>query len=558
MKTEIIENLKNNWKSWLTVALINIPLSISIAVASGATPLQWLLTGIWWGLFAAIFASSRYNIFGVAWALTSILLAFALTNGPELLPLLAIVSWVMIIIISLLKITKYITLLPSTVLHGFLISVWVTIALWQLSAALWLNNPALHIHQHKEIYMNLVEIVKNIWSTNIVALVVSLLWFSFLFITKRKYPSFPWVIVLTVVWVILWYLVSKGYLPNMLLLTDKYANLQFKLFEFPFLKIRFDSIRQWIEIIKPLLVTSLVIAIIAILETTISAKIAEKMTKQKFNKDKEVLWLWMSNLFSGLLWWLPSTAVFIRTALNIKSGATSKYSAWITAIFTLLISALFLTWCLKYLPFPIIAAILINIAVWLIDINLLKKLYKLEKRSFYITLLVTFVSVFYEPTYWIILWTAISLLIFLKWVTNWNAKVSIFRNKNFFDKMWIHKYVKIQENNDILLLKFVWWLNYLNLEHNLQYVEQLNSSQSIIISFSHMWNLDIDWFEALEEIVHHLKSKWIIVYFSWIWDKIKPIVSKLDIYAQMEKDWKIISSTSLALSQLLWKDKIWD
>lgn len=43
----IFENLKGNWKAWLTVAMINIPLSISLAVASGATPLQWIITWIW-------------------------------------------------------------------------------------------------------------------------------------------------------------------------------------------------------------------------------------------------------------------------------------------------------------------------------------------------------------------------------------------------------------------------------------------------------------------------------------------------------------------------------
>lgn len=60
---KILSNLKSNWKAGLTVAMINIPLSISLAVASGATPLQGIITAVWSGIIAAFFASSHYNVF---------------------------------------------------------------------------------------------------------------------------------------------------------------------------------------------------------------------------------------------------------------------------------------------------------------------------------------------------------------------------------------------------------------------------------------------------------------------------------------------------------------
>lgn len=551
MKKKVLENLKSNWKPWLTVALINVPLSISIAVASGASPLQGLLTAIWGWLFAAIFASSRHNVFWVAWALTSILLSFAMTYWPVRLPILAIITWVIIILISLLKLTKYITLLPSTVLHWFLISVWISIALGQVSLALWLNNPALHIHQHEKIYMNLWEVITHIWSTNIAAFIMFLCGFVFLFVSKKKFPKLPSVIILTVVWTLLGFLVSKWIMPDVLLLSDKFQNLQFHLFQIPFFNL---EVKEWIsmvDMLRKLLSTSFVIAIIAILETNISAKIAEKMTQKKFNKDKEVFGLWMSNLFSGLFGWLPSTAVFIRTALNIKSGWTSKYSSWITSILTLVISALLLTNFFIYLPFPIIAAILMNIALWLVDVAMLKNLYKLEKKAFYITLLVAFIAVVEEPTYGIVLWSAISLLIFLKWVTNWDIRVSVFRNKEFLDKLDLHKYLKIQDENDIVLIKFIWWLNYLNIENNMSLIQRLNKKQKVIISFSHMWTVDLDGFENLEDIVYDLKAKDITVYFAGISEKKEKTLSKLHYYDELKKEWRIISSSSLALQQLL-------
>jgi len=557
MDTKIVlQNLKRNWKAWLTVAMINIPLSISLAVASGATPTQWIITWIWATLIAAIFASSNYNVFWVAWALTSIILAFVLTHGPTwaaLLPVVAIISWVIILIIYLLKITKYITLIPSSVLHWFLISVGIVIALSQISWALWLNDPSLNITVHKEVYLNLLEVFNNINYINIWAFWVFLVWLLFLIFFKKKYPSFPAVIVLTIIWIILWMLIEKQILPfDILLLSEKFPNLSFSLFQLPFSTLEINSIQEAIKLIKDVFATSLVIAVIAILETIISAKIAEKITKQKFNKDKEVLWLSLANIWTWVVWWLPVTAVFIRTALNIKSWATSKMAQGLTWFFTLIISALLFSGFFKYLPFPIIAAILFNIAIWLIDLKPLKKMFSLEKQAFYITILTTIISVVEDPTYWILFWTTIALIIFVKRVSAGDAHVTIFRNKDFFKKMSLEEYAKIQNKNDIVVVNFIWWLSYLNIEPLLVSISKINLWQTVLISFSHMWNLDIDSIEWLEEIVQILKIHKVKLYFSWITDKSKSIIEKNNFYKELEKDGRIKTSTSFALKELLY------
>lgn len=113
-------NIKENYKSGLSVAIVAIPLSIPLAVASGATPLQGILTAIWAGLFASFFAGSKFNIIGPAGALSALLLAFAATNGPQYLPILALVVGVYVLAIYFLRITRYIMLIPSTALHGFI------------------------------------------------------------------------------------------------------------------------------------------------------------------------------------------------------------------------------------------------------------------------------------------------------------------------------------------------------------------------------------------------------------------------------------------------------
>ena len=548
----ILHKIKSNYKSWLTVSMISLPLSISLAVASWATPLQWILTWIWAWVFAFFYSSSNYNIFWVAWALSSILFWFTLSHWElwvSLLPIIAIISWFLMLIIYFLKITKYITLIPTTALHWFLISVWITIALWQISWALWLNDPLFNIPQHKEIFLNLLEISKNIIHSNIYALIVFLFGFWFLIICKKYFPKFPWVIVLTILWIILWFLVEYNFFPHILLIVDKYPSLTFSLFENPFRGINFNNFNENLNLITWIFSISLVVSIIAIIETIISAKIAENITKVKFNKDKEVLWLAISNLWTGLMWWLPNTAVFIRTALNINSWANHKMSWLLTSIFTLIISALAFNWAFKYLPFPIISAILMNIAIWLIDIKMLKNLYKIQKTAFVITLITTFFSVFWEPTYWILIWTSITLLIFLKKMTNQDANISIFRKDKFVQKITLWKYLKVQQDSDIVLMKFSSGLTYLNIETNISKIEKINKNQKVILSLSHIWNIDIDWIETIDEIINILTQNNIDVYLSWI--ETCNYYSKLHNYNLLKKNNKVFATTWESLNILL-------
>jgi MFS superfamily sulfate permease-like transporter len=194
-----------------------------------------------------------------------------------------------------------------------------------------------------------------------------------------------------------------------------------------------------------------------------------------------------------------------------------------------------------------------NIALWLIDINLLKKLYNIEKLAFYTTLLTTILAIIIEPIYWILVWVSITLIIFIRRVTKSDVNISIFRNKEFIDKCKLGSYLSHQVEWDLLLMKFSWWLNYLNIEGIFNNIEKLNKQQTIIISFSHMWDLDLDWLEMLNEMVEYLHENKITIYFSWLDEENKHLISKMESYKILK--WKkcIYESTSEILKKLLEK-----
>lgn len=552
---------KTNWKPGLAVALINIPLSISLAVASlgsGSTnaPLLGLITAIWAGSFAAFFASSNYNIYGPAGALSGILLAFVLQKegGVIYIPFVAITAGVIILAVSFLKLTKYITLIPSAALHGFLMGVGVTIASSQLNSALGITASV----QHEAIYQNILQTFSQITEINWLTFVVFLLGLVFLLAMKRLSPKIPGAIPLTFIGILIGatfsYLRVQGLWPESLPLvqtiSDKFPSLAFSLIDIPnFSSVRYDIFGH-LETAKLILRYAAVVAVIAILETIISAKIAEKLTKEKFDKDREIFGLGVANLASGVAGGMPATAVLVRTAFNIKSAATHRMSAFLTAVFTLLIAWLCFDF-FKLLPMPIIAAILMNIAIGMIDINLYKNIHSLDKVSFYLTLFVAFITVADDPIMGIVLGTAIALIVFLGKVSKGNVDVTVFRKQVFFDKLRLSEYVKEQEPDDIIIYRFAGTLNYLNIESQLEQVKKLTEPKTVIFSFGQVNSIDIDGIEAFEEIFSFLKKGKIDMYFTGISNQyVEDVLRKLPIYTEIEHAGKIYKSSAFVLDRL--------
>ncbi len=97
-------------------------------------------------------------------------------------------------------------------------------------------------------------------------------------------------------------------------------------------------------------------------------RIADRMTKTKFNQRQEVLALSVANVFAGMFGGIPATAALARTALNVKSGATCRVSGIISSISFITLSLIFLPY-FKFLPLPNVAAILVNVAMHMFEID---------------------------------------------------------------------------------------------------------------------------------------------------------------------------------------------
>jgi MFS superfamily sulfate permease-like transporter len=381
-----------NLKSGLTVALVSLPLSISLAIAADATPVQGIITAVWAGGLAAVLGGSHYNIVGPTGALSGILSFYSVTYGSAILPILAMLTGIFSMLVYMSRLDKYLVFIPSAVMHGFSMGVAFIIAANQLNFIFGLPK----LQRHPEFLANLFETFKNIQLASGLAVGFFLLSFTSLFLLTKNYGKIPWAVVLAVVGMIIGGSISaSGSNAPVKTIRTQYGDLQLQLIRVS--KYFSGGLTNSFEVWTDLLSGSLSITAVAVLETLMSARIADRLTKTIFNQPQEVKAVAYANLASGLAGGIPATAALARTALNIKSGATSRGSGIVNALGIMILGTAAFP-AFKFLPLPIVAAILVNTAFRMLEIHEIILLYKTDFPMFVVALVTALICVVEDPT----------------------------------------------------------------------------------------------------------------------------------------------------------------
>lgn len=498
----IIQSIQFNWKSGLTVSLVAIPLSISLAVAAGATPTQGIITAIWAGLIAGIFGGSNYNITGPTGALSGLIATFLFIHGAQSLALLTIMVGGFILIAYVLRLERYLIYIPANTIQGFTLGVAFIIGLNQLNFALGLGV----LPKHERFVDNVAESFKHINEASIITLLVFIVFLIGMFTADKawkkipKVPLLPPAVLLAPVGIFLGYLAETDRLPFVLqTLGSRYADIAPQLF----LPISFD-----VSISKSIVIAALTIALIGILETMLSAKIADGMTKTKHNKRKEMLGLGLANIASGLTGGLPATAALARTSLNIRSGGVSKMSAIIHAIFVAIISLLLLS-TFKYIPLAVIASILVAVSIRMVEQEHFKRMWNIDRKSFFVALLVAGITVYEDPIIGILVGAAISLLLFLDTLSRGQFDLIINdTNKKIVGKLSGEKLAEITGNSDTLVYSIKGHLTYVDSQaHIARFESSLKNYENVILRLRELYFIDLDGVDAFDEIISLIEDK---------------------------------------------------
>lgn len=539
-KFSLLGNMKNNWKSGVTVSLVSIPLSISLAVAANSTPIMGIITAFWAGLIASIFGGSNYNVVGPTGALSGILAMFAITHGVASLPALAIMSGIIILLFFILHFERYIILIPSSVIHGFTLGVAFIIGLNQLNSALGLQG----LIQHERFIRNVMESFAHIGQSNPSAMVLFFGTLIILFVFLKLIPKIPGPIIVAPIGIFLGYLSEAGIIgAKFQTLHSKFGDIiGSKIFQIPNISFNFFDAN--------LLKASVAISVVAILETLISAKIADNMTKTKSNHRKEMMGLGLANIFSGIFGGIPATAALARTSLNVKSGATSKLSATISSIMIAIVSVIFISY-FKYLPMAVVASILVYVAFRMVEAEHFKHIYVHNKSAFGLSILVALITVIQDPIVGILAGSVISLLVFVNHFSKAQSEIIINKDKKMVAKIQTLKFNEIEKHGgDVIVYRFAGQMNYINSQSHLENLERMNGVHTIILNFRNLFYIDVDGLDSLKEIIETMSRKGKKVIITSAGPFILPVLEREEWFYELKEKGFVFNSTTEALKTL--------
>lgn len=329
-----------------TVAMVALPLSIAIAIASGADPAKGLITAIVAGLLISLLGGSRVQIGGPTGAFIVVVYGVIAQHGYDGLVLATLMAGAILILAGLLRAGNLIAFVPEAVVNGFTIGIAIIIASSQLKDFLGLSTAAMPA----EFLPKLEALWAARSSLNPSALGMGIAALLLIILLRRLFPRFPGLIVAMAV---ISGGIALGHLP-VDTIASRYGELPATL---PRPVIPVITLARLTE----LLPSALVIAFLAAIESLLSAMVADRMIESSHRPNAEVLAQGWANIGSALFGGLPATGAIARTATNIRAGGRTPVAGIVHAL-TILVVMLVAAPLAGYLAMPALAALLLTTA----------------------------------------------------------------------------------------------------------------------------------------------------------------------------------------------------
>ena len=331
----------------IIVAIIALPLSIALAIASGVSPERGLYTAVVAGFVIALLGGSRVNISGPTAAFAAIVAGIVAEHGVEGLAIATVMAGVMLVIMGLLRLGSLIKYIPETITVGFTSGIAITIVIGQIKDFLGLSFA--EGTNAVEAVEKIEAIARSINTFNPLALVTGLVTLAILIVwpkISKKIPGSLIAVLLLTVTVAL-----TGLRVNTI--GDLYTiNASLPPFSLP----SFD-LKKIIELIP----SAFTIAILAAIESLLSCVVSDKMIDDTHNSNTELIAQGTGNICSALFGGIPATGAIARTAANVKNGGRSPVSGIVHALVLLLVLVVFMPYA-AWIPMPVIAAVLFMVA----------------------------------------------------------------------------------------------------------------------------------------------------------------------------------------------------
>ena len=384
----------------IIVAIIALPLSIALALASGVGPEAGIFTAIVAGFVISALGGSSVQIAGPTAAFATIVAGIVARDGMDGLVIATVLAGVFLILMGICRFGSLIKFIPYTITTGFTSGIAVTIVIGQLKDFFGVTYP--EGVRPIETMEKLAAFLENVGTVNPAALIVGAVSLAILIISPYIFKKIPGSLIAVIVGIFM-----VKFLPLKVSTIGNLYTISNALPSFHLPAVNF-------EIVQAAIPNAFTIAILAAIESLLSCVVADGMINGKHRSDMELVAQGAGNIASALFGGIPATGAIARTAANIKNGGRTPVAGMVHSI-TLVIVLVVLMPYAGMIPMPTIAAILFIVAYNMCQWRTFLQLVKTAPKSDILVLVVTFVlTVVFDLVVAIEIGMILACLLFIK------------------------------------------------------------------------------------------------------------------------------------------------
>lgn len=407
---ELIHSLKNyNKKTFVSdliagviVGVVALPLAIAFAIASGVPQERGIFTAIVAGLCISVFGGSKVQIGGPTGAFAVIVFGVVEKFGYSGLVTATIMAGVILILLGVFKMSALVKFIPYTIVTGFTAGIALTIACGQIGEFFGLATGKMP----GDFIGKMAVYAKSFGTIDAYTTIVAAVSLAILFLWPRVSKKIPGSLVVIVLVTVVTQILEKTCGLTLATIQSRYGAIPSSL---PKPALPAFSVSAITELFP----TALSIAVLAAIESLLSAVVADGMIGAKHDSNTELIAQGIANIASPIFGGIPATGAIARTATNIKNGGRTPVAGVVHALTLLLIMLILGKYC-AYIPMSVLAAVLINVAWNMAGFPAVKKLLKGQKSDITVLAVTFVITVFVDLTVAIEVGLAFAAFFFIK------------------------------------------------------------------------------------------------------------------------------------------------
>lgn len=377
-------NLRGDIFGGVTAAVVSLPLALAFGVASGVGPLGGLYGAVCVGFFAALFGGTPTLISEPTGPMTVVMTAIVASltasnpeNGLAMAFTVVMLAGLFQIVFGIFKLGKYVTMMPYSVISGFMSGIGVILIILQIAPFLGQAAPKNGV---LGTFLKIPELIANVNPPEAIlgAITLAIIFFMPKKIKKLVPPQLIALIVGTVI--------SLTVFGN--------ADIR-RIGEIPVglppLQLPTFSAGQ----LTVMLVDGVMLGMLGCIDTLLTAVVADSLTRTEHNSNKELIGQGIGNIVSGLCGGLPGAGATMGTVVNIQTGATSAVSG-LTRALVLLVVVLGAAKLTQPIPMAVLAGIALKVGIDILDWSFLKRSHKISAKGSLIMYGVLLLTVFVD------------------------------------------------------------------------------------------------------------------------------------------------------------------